>query len=158
MRNCRLAIDVCSGSGVGAIHIAKCYPSSRVYALDINPKAVQFGTINALHLLPNRPSSSAVEFLVSDGFSAVNRNTKIQGKVDLVTINPPFIAGERRTYAAGGKTGKDLVLRLIGEAREVLRMGGELWSHMAAPVRFDGTDTFKEAWMGWMGGKLLRVM
>jgi methylase of polypeptide subunit release factors len=88
--------------------------------------------------------------LVSDGFNAVVEG--LRGKVDVVTINPPFIAGDKRTYASGGPTGMELIMRMISQAREVLKEDGELYGHMAAPCSFDGRDRFKdalEALPGW---------
>lgn len=141
--DCRLAIDVCSGAGVGVFQLAHSYPQATVIGLDINPKAIQIAKVNTKHLFPSRPRSAPIDMIVSDGFLSV-RN-QVRGKVDVVSINPPFIAGDKRTYAAGGPTGMELILRMIGEAKEALRMGGELYGHMAAPCSFDGKDRFRKA-------------
>jgi SAM-dependent methyltransferase len=147
--NCLLAIDVCSGAGVGAFQLARSYPQARVIGLDINKKAIEISKINSRHLFPERPSSAQIDMIVSDGFTSVLE--EVRGQVDVVTINPPFIAGDKRTYASGGPTGMELIMRMIGQAREVLRTGGELYGHMAAPCSFDGTDKFREA-LGAMPG------
>lgn len=136
-------VDVCSGAGAGAFQLAKSYPNATVIGLDINPKAVHLAEINARHLFPDRDSTAPIQMVTSDGFSGVI--SFVKGQVDVVTINPPFIAGDARTYAAGGPTGMELILRLIGEARDALRVGGELYGHMAAPVSFDGEDRFRSA-------------
>lgn len=141
--NARLAIDVCSGAGVGAFQLAHSYPQATVLGLDINEKAIEVAKINTKHLFPNRPRSAPIDMIVSDGFLSVL--DQVRGRVDVVSINPPFIAGDNRTYAAGGPTGMELIFRMIGEAKEALRMGGELYSHMAAPCAFDGTDRFRAA-------------
>lgn len=120
--------------------MSKHFPDARVLSIDINPKALQYGRINAKHL-----GKTNVEFVLSDGFSAVSGKEDIKERVDVVTINPPFVAGDKRLYAGGGETGKELTLRLVSEAREVLKIGGELWCHVAAPVTFEGMDTFKES-------------
>lgn len=139
----RLVVDVCSGAGAGAFQLAKSYPNATVIGLDINPKAIQLAEINARHLFPDRESTAPIQMVTSDGFSGII--SFVRGQVDVVTINPPFIAGDKRTYAAGGPTGMELILRIIGEARDALKIGGELYGHMAAPVSFGGEDRFKSA-------------
>ncbi|KAG8926724.1 hypothetical protein FRC02_008716 [Tulasnella sp. 418] len=137
--NPSIAIDMCTGAGVGAIHLARMYPNAKVYGLDINPKALELASINVAHQMPN----NKISLVLSDGFSAVA--DELRDQVDIVAIDPPFIAGDERTYASGGPTGIELTLRLLTEARDVLRVGGELWAHMAAPITFDGRDKFRES-------------
>ncbi|KAF8314731.1 hypothetical protein DL93DRAFT_2198708 [Clavulina sp. PMI_390] len=140
---CHLAIDVCSGAGAGAFQLAKSFPSATIFGLDINPKAVHIADVNRQHLFPDRSQSSPIQIAVSDGFLGVLEH--VRGRVDVTSINPPFIAGDKRTYAAGGPTGMELILRIIGEAREALRVNGVLVGHMAAPIGFGGVDRFRRA-------------
>lgn len=143
MNDCRLAIDVCSGAGVGVFQLAHSFPRATILGLDINPRAIQMAEINRRHLFPNREKAAPIKMIVSDGFLDVLEH--VRGQVDVVTINPPFIAGDKRTYAAGGPSGMELILRMIDEARQALRVGGELYGHMAAPTSFNGKDRFKES-------------
>jgi hypothetical protein len=109
--------------------------------------------INTKHLFPSRSRIAPITNTVSDGFISVL--DQVRGQVDVVTINPPFIAGDKRTYAAGGPTGMELIMRMIGEAREALKVGGELFGHMAAPCSFDGIDRFKTALQNLSGWEVV---
>lgn len=42
-------------------------------------------------------------------------------------------------------------MRLIDEATDGLKMGGELWCHVLASIAFDGTDTFRHEVNGLNG-------
>jgi len=139
---CRIAIDMCTGAGVGAIHLAKSFPNARVWGLDINPKALAFARINAAHTCPEI-SSHRLQMLYSDAYTAVHNELK--GKVDVIAIDPPFIADDERTYAQGGYLGIEFTIDMFKKSRDLLRVGGEIWCHMAAPITFDGRDAFREA-------------
>lgn len=137
--NAAIAIDMCTGPGVGAIHLAREFPNAEVYGLDINPKALKLAEINAKHLLP---TSHKLKLLYSDAYSAVADN--LTGKVDIIAIDPPFIADDNRTYAQGGYLGIEFTLDMLRKSRPLLREGGEAWLHMAAPITFEGKDVFRE--------------
>ncbi|EJD40314.1 S-adenosyl-L-methionine-dependent methyltransferase [Auricularia subglabra TFB-10046 SS5] len=123
-------LDLCTGPGVGALHLSRLFPDAEVFGVDINPKALAVARFNA----------PTVQFKLSDGLANYDGPP-----LDVVAIHPPFIAGDARVYAAGGPTGIELTLRLISEAHRALRKGGELWSYTAVPVAFDGSDAFRTA-------------
>lgn len=137
----RIAIDMCTGAGVGAIHLAREFPEATVYGLDINNKAIALARINARHLCPNIDPSK-LQILYSDAYTTVK--PLLLGKVDVITIDPPFIADDERTYAQGGHLGIEFTLDMLRKSHEMLRVGGEAWLHMAAPITFDGRDIFRE--------------
>lgn len=121
-------LDLCTGPGIGALHLSRLFPDADVVGVDINAKALVLARFNA----------PGVRFICSDGLLQYDG-----APLDVVAIHPPFIANDARIYAAGGPTGVELTLRLIGEALNKLRAGGELWSYTAVPIGFDGTDACK---------------
>jgi release factor glutamine methyltransferase len=75
-------LDLCTGAGPVAIFSA--YKGARsVLAVDINPDAVENARTNAEH----HGLSHIIEARQSDMFSAVEKDRK----VDVITMNPPFI-------------------------------------------------------------------
>lgn len=75
-------LDLCTGSGCIALAFADAFPKSRVYAIDINEKALELSKQNAKH---NQISN--VTFLHSDLFAAIPKDLKF----DLIIANPPYI-------------------------------------------------------------------
>ncbi|MFR7835647.1 MAG: peptide chain release factor N(5)-glutamine methyltransferase [Ezakiella sp.] len=76
-------LDLCTGSGVIAITIEKIFGRD-TYASDISDYALQVAKMNAKNL------NSNVHFIQSDLFD------NIEGKFDLITINPPYVPRERK--------------------------------------------------------------
>jgi len=134
-------VDVCCGSGAGAIHMSRTYPNSKVLGLDLNPKALKLGRVNAML------ANCHVDFAESDLFSAVPSTTT----VDLIVSNPPYIAssgsGDVPLYAAGGaQQGLALPLRIVEEGIKVLATRGLLVIYTGVPISIQkpGQDPFLE--------------
>jgi release factor glutamine methyltransferase len=79
----RIALDMGTGSGVGALFAARL--GYRVVAVDLNPEAVRCANINALM---NRMEQQ-IEILQGDLFAPV-----ADRQFDLVLFNPPFFRGK----------------------------------------------------------------
>lgn len=138
----RCIVDVCCGSGAGAIHMARQYPGVEVFGLDLNPKALDLGKINATM------AECKISCLQSDLFSAVaSRND-----LDLIVSNPPYIASvedgdDVPMYAAGGsQQGLALPLRIVEEGVKALASGGHLMLYTGVPIsyRMPGYDPLLE--------------
>ncbi|MFN4180089.1 MAG: class I SAM-dependent methyltransferase [Armatimonadota bacterium] len=96
------------GCGYGAIGIAiaATNPKLTVWMVDINERAVVLARRNAkLNKVKN------VMVLKSDGFNALPKDLRF----DLIITNPPIHAG------------KQILVRLIREAFEWLKVGGSFW-------------------------------
>lgn len=96
------------GCGYGAIGIAiaATHPNLTVWMIDINERAVALSKRNAkLNKVKN------VIVLKSDGFKALPRDLKFE----TIITNPPIHAGKR------------VLVKLIQEAFEWLKMGGSFW-------------------------------
>jgi SAM-dependent methyltransferase len=118
----RRAVDVGCGSGAGGLSI-----SGRVGELvlsDVSPRALRFAAVNAAI------AGAKAEIVRSDVLSAVD------GPVDLVVANPPYLVDERRrTYRdGGGARGVALSVRIAREALDRLEPGGRLVLYTATPV------------------------
>lgn len=127
-------IDMCCGSGNLGCGIAMALPRLRVLAADLTSGCVSLARRNVAHLALND------RMTVHQGnlFEAF-QDISIQGQVDLVVCNPPYISSGRleRDRAAlvrhepreafdGGPYGLSIHQRVIKEATEFLRPGGWL--------------------------------
>jgi len=96
----RLALDMGTGSGVGAVFAARA--GYRVLAVDINPEAVRCAGIN---VLLNRLEAQ-VEVRQGDLFAPVAGE-----RFDLVLFNPPYFRGEPRDALDHAWRGVDVLER-----------------------------------------------
>ncbi|KAH7093420.1 S-adenosyl-L-methionine-dependent methyltransferase [Paraphoma chrysanthemicola] len=138
-------IDVCCGSGAGAIHLAKMYPEARAMGLDLNPRALRLGNVNA------RLASTTVDFHESNLYAAVPEQLRSDG-IDLIVSNPPYIASssdgeDLPIYADGGaEFGLDISLRIVEEGMKILSSRGVIivYTGVAIPAAKPGHDAFLE--------------
>ncbi|MCJ1290121.1 hypothetical protein MMC34_001657 [Xylographa carneopallida] len=127
-RTPRTIVDICCGAGAGAILLARKFPASRVLALDLNPKALSVGIMNA------RFANTQVLFVESDLVSAM----KSQDDIDLIVSNPPYISSSALdvpTHAIDGPiSGLALPLRVVEESVPLLADRGLLIVYTAVPI------------------------
>jgi release factor glutamine methyltransferase len=125
---CRI-LDVCTGSGVIAVSLAKEYPAAQVVATEISQAAGAIARRNAAR----NQVADRVDVREGDLFAPVAGE-----RFDLITANPPYIASEivptlssevrREPLIAldGGPDGLRFYDRICGEARDHLVPGGAL--------------------------------
>ena len=118
-------LDMCTGSGCIAVAVAK-QKNISVTAADISAEALALAEENA------RANGADVKFIESDLF------TKIKGKFNLITCNPPYIQSadlkslqkevqyEPKLALDGGEDGLEFYRRLAVEAPKHLVRGGTL--------------------------------
>jgi release factor glutamine methyltransferase len=84
LKNQKISIlDLCTGTGCLGLSLAKAIPTAQVFAIDINPEAVQLARENQKkHHITN------VTILESDLF----QNISEQVKFDIIISNPPYIS------------------------------------------------------------------
>lgn len=129
------AVDIGCGTGGGALLIARAAQRAQVSAVDINPLALRYATINAA--LSGVSNVSIAPSDVLDGIS---------GTFDLIVANPPYMLDRSaRTYRhGGGALGAELSLRIVEQACERLTRHGTLLLYTGVAI-VDGRDVLLEA-------------
>ena len=74
-------LDMCTGSGILAISIAKYTDASKITAVDISEKALEVAEKNAI----SNDVNTKIKFIKSDMFKNISE------KFDLIISNPPYI-------------------------------------------------------------------
>ncbi len=128
-------IDMFCGAGNLAIALAMRAPGASVWASDLSSDAVATARLNASCL----DLSERVDVVQGDLFAPLE-DKQLEGSIDLVVANPPYIStgrllhGDRvhlldrepREAFDGGPYGIALHMRLINEAPRFLKPGGWL--------------------------------
>ncbi len=132
VRGARRAVDVGCGTGAGGLSLAG--RAREIVLSDVSPRALRFARVNAAI------AQVEAECIASDVLAGV------QGPVDLVVANPPYLVDEaRRLYRdGGGARGIELSARIAREAMERLEPGGQLVLYTATPI-VEGKDLLWEA-------------
>ena len=122
-------LDLCTGSGAVAISLKNEMPELEVWAADISAEALETAKQNARRLL----SDGSIQFYSGDLYDALPRS-----QFNLIISNPPYIpTDEIKTLSAevrneprlaldGGKSGLEIIERIINGASEKLIKGGAL--------------------------------
>jgi methylase of polypeptide subunit release factors len=134
LRRVRHAVDLGAGSGVGAIMAAPLLPGAKLTATDINPSALRLARINARH------AGVELETVETSGLDGV------EGPIDLVIANPPFVADpEGRLYRdGGGMRGARLSLDWALDAAGRIEPGGTVLLYTGSAI-VAGRDALREA-------------
>ncbi len=122
-------LDICTGSGVLAICLAKEFVESRVIATDISQKAVKTACRNVLsHKLQSR-----VKVLRADIVPE-----KIRRKFSLIVSNPPYLIANEIEHADdevkkepvcslyGGENGMEVISKILHLTPDILEEDGFL--------------------------------
>ena len=126
-------VDVCTGSGCIAIALRRRLSNSRVWGIDISKEALNIARRNAQKFAPS------VEFIEGDALGDFSQC--VEGKVDVVVSNPPYIPISHRELMRPNVTEHEpsialfvddsdplLFYRLIARrARTMLHKGGKLY-------------------------------
>ncbi|MFC5721364.1 peptide chain release factor N(5)-glutamine methyltransferase [Streptomyces gamaensis] len=121
-----LIVDLCTGSGAIALALAQEVPRSRVHAVELDETAFGWASKNV--------EGSRVELHHGDALTAL---PELDGQVDLVISNPPYIPLTEWEYVApeardhdpelalfSGEDGLDTIRGLERTAHRLLRPGG----------------------------------
>ena len=121
-------VDLCTGSGALAVALARYRPDARVCAIDDSPEALRYAARNV--------AGTAVELIQAD-VTAAGLLSDLDGGVDLVVCNPPYIpdgavldpeVAEHDPHHAlfGGPDGMSVIPAVTALAGRWLRSGGLL--------------------------------
>ncbi len=125
--------DLGTGSGAIALSIAQEVPRAQVHAVEADPLARQWTEQNIAAVAVASPHTSGRVTLHGADFATAL--AELDGRVDLVVSNPPYIpagawvppeVGEYDPATAlwGGQDGLDAVRTVAATARRLLRPGG----------------------------------
>jgi methylase of polypeptide subunit release factors len=134
----RATLDLGTGCGVLAFLAAR--HSERVWATDVNPRALCMARLNA-----RLNGLSGIEFALGSGFEPVSDQ-----KFDLIVTNPPFIIGplSRYTFRDSGMELDGFCRQLVALAPQHLEEGGFFQCELEWPVQH-GED-WKERLSAWL--------
>jgi methylase of polypeptide subunit release factors len=116
-------VDLGAGAGPGGISAAGLLEPERVSLVDINGQALALACANSM--------AAGLEVETIKGSLA-----EVEGEVDLVIANPPFIADpKRREYRDGGEMlGAGLSLDWARQSLERLTPGGTMLLYTGSPI------------------------
>jgi release factor glutamine methyltransferase len=121
-----IIVDLCTGSGALALALSKTWPDARVIAVDDSEDALTYARRNT--------AGTPVELIRAD-VTAPGLLAELDGRVDLVIANPPYIpdgaalepevAEHDPPHALfGGPDGMVVIDRIVELAARLLRAGG----------------------------------
>jgi release factor glutamine methyltransferase len=121
-----LIVDVCTGSGALAVALAQHRPAARIIGIDDSLTALEYARRNT--------EGSTVELVHADA-TAPDLLTELDGQVDLVVANPPYVPDgavlepevtqhDPHHAVFGGPDGMRLINAVAGHAGRWLRPGG----------------------------------
>jgi ribosomal protein L3 glutamine methyltransferase len=145
-------LDLCTGSGCIAIACAYAFPTAAVDAVDLSPDALAVAEIN----VRKHQAEDSVTLYQSDLFEALPGN-----QYDIIVSNPPYVAvaeweslppeyhAEPEMGFTGGKTGLDIVLRILASAKDYLTEHGILVVEVGSSAQ-TLQDTFPNIPFYWL--------
>jgi len=119
----RHLVDLGAGAGPGGISAAGLLEPEQITLADINPKALTLACANAM-------AAGLDVHTVEGGLE------RVEGEVDLIIANPPFIAdAKKRDYRDGGAMlGAGVSLDWAQQALERLTPGGTMLLYTGSPI------------------------
>ena len=129
----RSVTDIGAGAGVGGVIAALASPGAAVRLTDVNPRALHLAKVNACH------AGIDVDCMQADGFE------DLPDGLDLVTANPPYIAGvDGSLYQDGGDLhGGRLSLDWAKAAMQRLAPEGRFLLYTGSAILAGGRDQLK---------------
>lgn len=145
----QVAVDLCTGSGAIAAALAAEAPSAQVYAVELSPPAYEYAVTNL--------AGTGVDVRLGDITDAL---TELNGAVDLVVANPPYIpleayeevelearAHDPAVALWSGTDGLDTIRSVARVAARLLRDGGVVGCEHAEAQGRSAPDVFRAS--GW---------
>lgn len=146
-------VDLCCGSGVVALTIARLVPGARVVGVDLSPQACESARRNA------EEQGLGVEFVCADAGEAL---PELEASVDVIVANPPYIplgyqiqAPEVRDHDPAlalwaGPDGMAVIRSVEAASRRLLTHDGRVFlehgSYLSVPtLRLFGTAHWADA-------------
>ena len=134
-------LDLCGGSGVGALHLAR--GGLRAVTADITRRSIYFAQFNA------RLNAADIEAVCGDLYEPVRGRA-----FNVICCHPPWLPsiGDAMIFRDGGEIGEDVVQRVFAGMPDHLRHGG---TGIVVALGRDGSDAAYEQrarlWLGERG-------
>jgi release factor glutamine methyltransferase len=128
MRNPKVIVDLCCGSGALALALKHRFPTASVFATDISEDALEVAFVN------RHKTGLDVYLAAGDLFDPLP--AALLGEVDLVVSNPPYVPEpdfhtlpmdvqrEPRVALVSGPTGLEVIEKIGASVADWLRPGG----------------------------------
>ncbi len=130
--------DVGTGSGCIALALAKELPQAQIHATDMSAAALEVARANAARL----QLESRIQFREADLFAGFENDS-----FDFIVSNPPYVGEseidqvqlevrkfEPRNAVFAGRTGVEVIARLIPQAHAALKPGGWLVMEISGTI------------------------
>ncbi|EWC60491.1 Protein-N(5)-glutamine methyltransferase PrmC, methylates polypeptide chain release factors RF1 and RF2 [Actinokineospora spheciospongiae] len=129
-----VVVDLCTGSGALALALANARPDAAVHAVEQDPAALSWARRNAD--LRAAAGDTPIRLHAAD-VTAPTTLTDLDGQVDLVVCNPPYVpegtpvppeVADHDPHSAvfSGPDGLDVIRPMVGLCARLLRPGGAL--------------------------------
>ncbi|MFI9414754.1 peptide chain release factor N(5)-glutamine methyltransferase [Nocardia gamkensis] len=137
-----IVVDLCTGSGALALAVAHARPDAEVHAVELDPAALVWARRNA----DDRIAAGDTPItLYADDATDPELLTDLNGRVDIVLSNPPYIPEDARldpevaehdpsVALFGGPDGLSVIRGMIPNITRLLRPGG------ATAIEHDDTN------------------
>ena len=156
-------LDLCSGSGVIAVVLAK-ESGERVAAIDISANALRVAQLNSRR----HDVLSGIDFIQGDLFSCLLQNQQFS----LIISNPPYVSRfdldnnlepevarfEPRLALDGGKRGLDVIEKIRNILPSMLKPGGEIFIEIGADQGWDVRHLFEKRVRGQADFSLVEIL
>lgn len=121
------AVDLCTGSGAIAVHLAAAAPDAVIVGLDLHPAAVDCARRNGVRAVCGDVTRPPLRRRAFDVVTAV---APYVPSSELAFLPSDVQRYEPRFALDGGEDGLDLVRHVVTSASELLRPGGWLFTEL----------------------------
>ena len=146
VRSPEIVVDLCTGSGALALALKSRFPAAAVFATDISRDAIEVATHNR--------HRTGLQVYLAEGNLFDPLPTAILGTVDLIVVNPPYVAEvdfarlpadvqrEPKVALVAGPTGLEVIQRIGASAATWLRPGGVIICEIGERQGVSATSSF----------------
>lgn len=151
IRESQLILDLCTGSGVIAIALAKELLSGQIIASDFSQEALVIAKKN----ISSHNLTARIQLIRSDLLTAFSQQAPL---FDVIVTNPPYVKEddiaelepevrdwEPHLALSGGNTGLDIIVRISQDALPLLQPGGWLFMEIGSDIEQEVEQVFLEA-------------